>query len=138
MIAVLLLALFQAAQPSAKQQFDRLAVRAGEARKAGRDTDALRLYQQALRLKPTWADGWWNAASISYQRDDLPAARDALRKLVALDNNAIAGYALLGICEYKLRNYDAAFEHLDKAHALGIPHDHPLGSSALYFLALLL
>jgi len=141
MIALLILALFQAApsaQPTAKQQFDRLAARAADAHKAGRDTDALPLYDEALRLRPAWTDGWWNAGSIHYQREEFPAARDALRKLIALDKKAVAAFALLGLSEYKLAEYDAALDHLDTARSLGLPAGHPLGGAALYYLALLL
>jgi tetratricopeptide (TPR) repeat protein len=138
MIAIAILAWLQAAQPAAQPQFSQIAARAAEARKAGRDSDALRLYQQALRLKPSWGDGWWNVGSIDYAREDYPAARDALRKLVAIDKQAVAGYALLGVCEYKTGDYDAALEHLDAAHTLGLPPAHPLGGAANYYLALLL
>ena len=138
MIALVILALLQVSQPTAQQEFDRLASRAAEARKASRDTDALRLYQSALRLKPAWTDGWWNVGSIFYEREDFPAARDALRKLIALDKKAVAAYALLGICEYKAAEYDAATEHLDTARSMGLPENHPLGNAALFFLALLL
>jgi tetratricopeptide (TPR) repeat protein len=140
MIAIFVLALFQAAQtqPTAKQQFDRLAARAAEAHKASRDTDALRYYEEALRLRPGWTDGWWNVGSIRYEREEFPAAREALRKLIALDKKAVAAFALLGLCEYKLGDYDAAIDHLDTARALGLPADHPLGGAALYYLALLL
>jgi tetratricopeptide (TPR) repeat protein len=139
MIALVILALFQAApQPTAKQQFDRLAARAAEAHKASRDTDALRYYEEALKLRPSWSDGWWNAGSIHYARDEFAAARDAMKKLIALDNKAVAAYALLGLSEYKLGEYEAALDHLDTARSLGLPADHPLGGAALYYLALLL
>jgi tetratricopeptide (TPR) repeat protein len=138
MIALVILTLLQASHTTPKQQFDRLAARAAEARKASRDTDALRIYQEALRLKPSWTDGWWNVGSIFYEREDFPAARDALRKLIALDRRAVAAYALLGISEYKAADYDSALEHLDTARSLGLPSDHPLGNAALYYLALLL
>ncbi len=136
MIALLLLAYWQAPAPQAR--FGPLAARAAEARKSGRDSDALRLYEQALRLKPGWGDGWWNVASIDYERNDYAAARDALRKLVALDHQAVAGFALLGICEYKTRDFDAAFQHLDRAHTLGLDPANPLGNAAIYYLAVLL
>jgi tetratricopeptide (TPR) repeat protein len=138
MIALLMLAWLQAGASAPQSQFHSLAERAAEARKAGRDSDALRLYEQALRIKPAWADGWWNVASIDYERDQYSAARDALRKLVALDQKAVAGFALLGICEYKTGDFDAALEHLDTAHTLGMEPAHPLGNAAIYYLAVLL
>lgn len=138
MISLVILAFLQAAQAPAPQQFSQLAARAAEARKSGRDTDALTLYRQALRIKPSWADGWWNLGSICYEREDFPGARDALRKLVAIDSKAVAALALLGISEYKTKEYDAALDHLDAAHTLGLPPEHPLGGAAVFYLALLL
>jgi tetratricopeptide (TPR) repeat protein len=68
----------------------------------------------------------------------LSRRRRRLRKLIAIDKQAVAGYALLGVCEYKTGDYDGALEHLDTAHTLGLPPEHPLGSAATYYLALLL
>ncbi|HLH17320.1 MAG TPA: tetratricopeptide repeat protein [Bryobacteraceae bacterium] len=119
-------------------QWASLAARAAAARKAGRDSDALQLYEQALHLKPGWGDGWWNVAAIEYERNNYAAARDALRKLVALDPKAVAGLALLGICEYKTGDFDAALEHLDAAHTIGLGPANPLGNAAIYYLAVLL
>jgi len=138
MIGLVVLVLVQAAAPTARQQFDTAVARAAEARKAGRDADALRFYQQAVKLRHSWADGWWNLGSIHYERDEFPEARDALEKLVALDKKAVAGFALLGICDYKVEKYDAALQHLDAARTLGLPHNHPLGNAAFYYLAALL
>src|SRR5947207_463238 len=144
LLAVVLLAqaqrppVAQAPRPPATRSFDRVAAQAAEARKAGRNSDALQLYREALRLKPSWTDGLWNLASILYDREDFGGARDALRKLVELDPKAMAAYALLGLSEYKTGEYDASLEHLDAAHAMGIPPDHPLGSATSYYLALLL
>jgi len=138
MIALVIVSLLQVSQPAAKQQFDRSAAQAAEARKTGRDTDALKFYQQALRLNPKWTDGWWNVGSIEYAREDFPAARDALRKLVALDAKAVGPLALLGVCEYKTADYDSALQHLDAARSLGLPPNHPLSNAALFHLALLL
>jgi tetratricopeptide (TPR) repeat protein len=138
MIPLLISILLQASQPAARPTFEQLAARATAARKAGRDSDALRLYQDALRLKASWTDGWWNLGSIYYEREDFAKARDAFKKLVALDKKAMPAYILLGISEYKLHDYELALEHLDTAHSMGLPPDHPLGKAAVYHLALLL
>jgi len=61
-----------------------------------------------------------------------------VRKLVALDPKAVAGLALLGICEYKTGDLDAALEHLDAAHTIGLDPANPLGNAAIYYLAVLL
>jgi tetratricopeptide (TPR) repeat protein len=138
MIGALVLVLFQASHPSSQTQFEQLAGQAAAARSAGRISDALKLYQRAVRVKPSWTDGWWNVGSILYERQDFAGARDALNELIALDPKATAAYALLGLSEYKLADYDRALEHLDTARTMGIPNTHPLGNAATYHLAVLL
>jgi tetratricopeptide (TPR) repeat protein len=55
---------------------------------------------------------------IEYQRDHYSACRDALIRMVALDASAAPGWALLGLCEFSTKQYDASFDHLKKAHML--------------------
>lgn len=135
MTAILLLVLLQSAAPNS---FSQLSARAEDARRANRNDEALQYYQQALRLKPSWAEGWWNTGVILYEKDKYGEARAALQKLIELDDKAIAGYALLGICEYRIGDYDNALRHLDIARMLGLPLTHPLAESARYYLGVLL
>ncbi len=55
---------------------------------------------------------------IEYGRDRYAECRDALTRMVELDTSAAPGFALLGLCEFRTKQYDAAFEHLKKAHML--------------------
>ena len=118
--------------------FERLAQAAATARQSNQNDEALLLYRKALQLKPSWADGWWNFGSIYYEKEQYAEARDAFRRLIEIDNKAVAGYALLGICEYKTKDYDVAMRHLDAARLLGLPNGHPVGAAARYYLAVLL
>jgi tetratricopeptide (TPR) repeat protein len=77
---------------------------------------------------------------IEYERDRYTECRDALTRMVALDISAAPGWALLGLCEFRSKQYDVAFEHLKKAHML-VPVTQgggPLLDMADYHLALLL
>jgi tetratricopeptide (TPR) repeat protein len=59
---------------------------------------------------------------------------------VKLDSSAAAGFALLGLCEFRTKQYEAAFQHLKKGHML-VPATQPGGpllDIADYHLALLL
>ena len=60
--------------------------------------------------------------------------------MVALDTSATAGWALLGLCEFRTKEYDASFQHLKKAHMLVSVRQSggPLMNMADYHLALLL
>src|SRR5205085_53198 len=65
--------------------FDLLAKRASDAREANRIEEAVSLYLQALKIKPSWKEGWWYVGSMFYDGDHYREGRDAFRNLVALD-----------------------------------------------------
>jgi tetratricopeptide (TPR) repeat protein len=137
--ALLFFVLLQTAQLAAQGGgFERLSQEAATARGSNQNDKALLLYRKALQLKPSWADGWWNIGSIYYEKEQYQEARDSFRKLIEIDNKAVAGYALLGICEYKTKDYDTAMRHLDAARLLGLPNGHPVAAAARYYLAVLL
>ena len=56
------------------------------------------------------------------------------------DSSAAPGWALLGLCEFRTKQYDLSFEHLKKAHMLVPVREAggPLLDMADYHLALLL
>src|SRR5437868_2423976 len=68
--------------------FAELAKRADAARAANHLPDAVRLYQEALKLNGTWKEGWWNLGTLLYDIDQYSDARDALRRVVALQNDS--------------------------------------------------
>ena len=49
--------------------FETLSKQAMEARDVEALDEAIVLYQQALRLKPDWDEGWWYAGSIAHDQD---------------------------------------------------------------------
>jgi tetratricopeptide (TPR) repeat protein len=122
------------------QSFEQLSQMAQQAYEANHDEEAARLYADAVKLRPEWAEGWWALGMINYERDRYPECRDALTRMVALDASAAPGWALLGLCEFRTQQYDLSFEHLKKAHML-VPVKEPGGQLmdiANYHLALLL
>ena len=138
-VSILLLAALAGAQ-APTQSFDQLSKQAQEAYGANHDDDAARLFAEAVKLRPDWAEGWWAIGMISYQQDKYPQCADALTRMVAQDASAAPGWALLGLCEFETKQYDLAFEHLKKAHML-VPAREPGGELldiANYHLAMLL
>jgi tetratricopeptide (TPR) repeat protein len=120
--------------------FEELSQAAQQAYDANHDDEAARLFAEAVKLRPDWAQGWWAIGMINYQHDQYPPCRDALTRMVALDASAAPGWALLGLCEFGTQQYDLAFEHLKKAHML-VPVTQPGGQLldvANFHLAMLL
>lgn len=121
----------------AAANFDALAKRADEAREANRPDEAAALYLQALRLKPAWKEGWWRAGAIFYERDRYTDAREAFLKLVAIDRKFGAALAMLGLCEFRLRQYEPALIHLRRGNLLGVGESQELRTVARYHESIL-
>jgi tetratricopeptide (TPR) repeat protein len=118
--------------------FDQVAGAAKQARAGHRDDDAIRLYRQALALKPEWDEGLWYLATLSYEKENYPEACDVLRRFLALDPQNGAGWALLGNSEFQTRQYSRALGHLQQSLALGLGDNKKMEISVYYLTAILL
>jgi tetratricopeptide (TPR) repeat protein len=124
--------------PRAQAEFDKLSKQADEAREAGRLDEAVALYNNALRLKPTWVEGWWYVGSIFYDRDRHVEAREALRNLLSLQPKNGPAWALIGLCEFQLKDYETALADLQNARILGLGGNKALISVARYHAAIIM
>jgi tetratricopeptide (TPR) repeat protein len=105
-------------QPNA--EFDN-AVKAGEeARIANRLDDAIQSYKNAVRIQPKWADGWWYLGALFYQKDFYPKHEMPSAKLVVLEPNRGPAWAMLGLCQFQMREYELAGKSLERGYALGL------------------
>ena len=120
------------------ETFDSLASRASSAREANRAGEAIELYKQALERQPSWHEGWWYLGTLLYEEDRYLEARDAVAKLISLKPEGGVGWAMLGLCEFQLKNYERSLEWLQKAQALGVPPKTQLSVVSRYHMALLL
>src|SRR4051794_14620939 len=98
--------------------FQTLSRQADAARDAGQMDKAATLYRQALKLKPDWDEGLWNLGSITYDLDRYAECAPAFRRLAALKPDSAPAWTMAGLCEYKLRRYDAALDSLGQAERL--------------------
>lgn len=126
------------AAKSGGHTFQELQVGADRAREEGRDDDAIRLYGQALALKPSWQEGRWYRSTLLYEKERFAEARDDLRQFITTDPQAGPAWAILGMSEYQTREYSRALEHLKKAMSLGLGDRKELSQSVYYFVAVLL
>ncbi len=132
------LAFAQAGDPVAVT-FDKLSAQAREAYEANRTDEAVHLFSQGLKLRPEWTEGWWALGLLNYEGDHYEECRDALTRLTRLDQAAGAGWALLGLCEFRTKQYDLSFQHLKRAHMMVMQGaGGELKAKADYHLALLL
>lgn len=132
---IALLSLLAAGEKRA--DFQRLSGEATAARAQNRIQDAIGLYRRAVAARPSWAEGWWFLGELLYERDQYLEARDALRRLVALDPKSGPGFALLGLCEYQTREYARALGHINDGRRLGLGDDPQARRVVLYHAVLL-
>ncbi len=102
------------------ETFNKLRQEADQAREKGDLAEAVRLYNQLVKMRPGWAEGWWYLGSIHYDSDQYAAAASALEKCVAHDAQNPQAWGLLGLCEYRLARNANALEHLTKSRQLGL------------------
>jgi len=137
MIAFAVAFLMQAA-PHAAPSFDALSRQAAEARDAKRPAEALALYKKALKLKPDWTEGLWEAGSIEYDQDQYKECSADFGRLASLEPDKSPGWTMAGLCEYHLRDYEAALKSLLQAQQLHFQEPTELASAARLHLALVL
>ena len=110
-----------AAAPPAQQNanFDDLARRASDALDT-RPAEAAVLYEQALALRPGWAEGWMYRGAALYQLKRFREARDALRKGAELAPGRGTTLAFLGMAEYELGDYGQALADILHGESIGL------------------
>ncbi len=123
--------------PAPPATFEALAARAAAARDAERVDEAAELYRQAVRARPSWAEGWWYLGTLSYDADRYTEARAAFERVAALKPKAGPGLAMLGLCEFRLKDYANALEHIEQARSYGLGEDEELVRVARYHSAIL-
>ncbi len=134
--AVTVLICLLTASSASAVTFDELAAQARAAREADRNTEAADKYRAGLEMKPDWLEGKWYLGVSLYQAEQYEQAATAFKAFLADKADAGAGWILLGISEFRLGNYDAAFDDLRKGRALGANSDFL--STDGYYLALLM
>ena len=118
----------QAAEPppsarATAAQFDQIVQAAVEARHAERWEDASALYAKAVKLRPGFVEGHWYQGAADYTLEKFPECRDAFRRVTRLSPTNGGAFAFLGLCEFGLKNYDRALQHLLQSRILGVDKD---------------
>jgi len=109
-----------AGQTAASPAFDKAAAQAKAARETGNLDEAITFYRKAITLKPKWDEGLWYLATLLYERDQYAEAAKVFKQVAALRPKVGAPLAMLGLCEYRIGQYDDAFIHLQQGRQRGI------------------
>jgi tetratricopeptide (TPR) repeat protein len=133
-----ILALAGPAPAPAPLAFEAIARKAAEARDKDQLDEAIRWYGQGVRLRPRWDEGLWYLATLLYEKDRFAEARDAFRRFLVVKPEAGPAWALMGMCEFRLKEYDAALRSLEKGTDLGYGTNTAVQRAAWFHLSMLL
>jgi tetratricopeptide (TPR) repeat protein len=131
-----LVAASQPRDPGA-ESFEELSSRAATARAAGHADQAIQSYQRALQLRPEWDEGRWNLAMLQYSGGRYPEAISELKSWVERHPNFGTAWAVMGLCEFEMKEYKNAFVHLQRGEELGFGGSPEAVGLARYDLAVL-
>ena len=125
------------ASDSGSSSFEELSSRAAAAQAAGDADQAIQNYQQALQLRPEWDDGRWNLAMLHYSAGHYPAAISELKLWLERQPNFGTAWAMMGLCEFEMKDYKNALIHLQRGEQLGFGGSPEAVGLARYHLAVL-
>ncbi len=106
---------------AAPQSFDELAARAQTAMDANQTDEAISLYEQAVALRPSWSEGWWDLGTTFFDQGQIPKAHDAFLHFVSVEHRQPGpGYGMLGLTEFELKDYQKAIIAFEHGRLLGL------------------
>ncbi|HEY1217855.1 MAG TPA: tetratricopeptide repeat protein [Bryobacteraceae bacterium] len=123
LVALELAAGLAQAQTEAAGSFEDVAQRAQAALQV-RPAEAVKLYRQAVEMRPDWAEGWFNLAASLYDLGRYAESRDAFRKEVKLMPRMAPGWAFLGLAESEVNDPVQALADIRKGEELGLRGNH--------------
>jgi len=98
----------------------------------------LALYRRALKLKPAWEEGRFDAGMIAYDLDKYAECALHFHKLVSVKPELVPAWTMAGLCEYQLKDYSAALNSLSRAERMRFQEPTELSRAARLHLALVL
>jgi tetratricopeptide (TPR) repeat protein len=126
-----------AAQQRPGDTFHQLSTMAQEAGAENRLDEASRLYRKALAIRPTWIEGWWSLGTLEYDQNQYAKAARDFKQVIQLQPANGTAHAMLGLCQFELKEDALALENLLQANKLGIIHNDELRRVALYHMGVL-
>jgi tetratricopeptide (TPR) repeat protein len=122
---------------SGSATFEDLSMRAAAAQAKGDAGEAIQDYQRALQLRPEWNDGRWNLAMLHYSESHYPETISELKRWVERQPSFGTAWAVMGLCEFEIKDYKNALVHLQRGEQLGFGGSPQAIGLARYRLAVL-
>lgn len=115
------------------QSFDQLAARALAAMDANHIPQAMRFFERATALRPSWSEGWWYLGTMSFDAGHLNKARNAFLHFVSVEHREPGpGFGMLGLTEFQLRDYHNSLAALERGRQLGLGSNSAFVQMVLY------
>jgi tetratricopeptide (TPR) repeat protein len=103
------------------QSFEQVASRAQAAMDANQTDEAISLYEQAVALRPSFSEGWWELGTTFFDEGQIAAAHDAFLHFVSVEHRQPGpGFGMLGLTEFELRDYQKAIIAFERGRQLGL------------------
>jgi len=107
-----LLALVSMASPAfpapPQKSFDEVVKQATSARHEDRTNEAIGLYREAVKMRPSWDEGWLLLGTVLYDQDRFPEAQDSFAHFVTIKPQPGPAWAMKGLCEFEMHDYSQA------------------------------
>lgn len=129
---------FQSGQNAPSRPVDDLAGRAAAARDSGQVEEALALYRTALLARPDFDEGRWYIGTLLYELDRYSEAKETFSEVLRREPTHAGALGMRGLCEFELRQYDAALADLLQARQMGVARSPGIASVVRYHAAILL
>lgn len=108
------------------------------AREAGRLAESSALLAEAAKAAPEDPEIWWYLGLNAYDADQHQACAEAFARVVALDAKNAGAHAFLGLCAFRLSQWEPALAHIIAAKREGLAPGTELDRVARYHYAMLL
>jgi tetratricopeptide (TPR) repeat protein len=119
-------------------EFESLSRSAAAAQQAGNPAAAIPLYEKALQLNPDWNEGRWALSMDYYSSKRFVDAIASLKIWLEQNPNNGTAWAVMGLSEFEMRDYDNALIHLERGNSLGLGASAESVRNAHYHEAILL
>ncbi len=97
---------------------DRLMDAGGELMQAGRHAEAIAVFSEIIRRKPTFAEGWNKRATVYYMAGDFKRSLADCDEVMKRNPNHFGALSGYGQIYFQLEEYDKAIEYWRRALAV--------------------